>query len=56
MYINDQANRYTGCYTAITLRSGPRPLQRGDFYFIDIFAEFNVGLRGRRREVQYDTK
>ena len=51
MYINDQAHRYTGYYTSTTLRSGPRPLQRGDSSVVEVVLAFHVGLRGRRREV-----
>ena len=51
LYINDQAHRYTGYYTSTTLRSGPRPLQRGDSSVVEVVVAFHVGLRGRRREV-----
>ena len=51
MYLNNQAHRYTGYYTSITLQSEPRPLQRGDSSFKEVVAAFNVGLRGRRPEV-----
>ena len=56
LYINDQAHRYTGYYTSTTLRSGPRPLQWGDSSFVKVVAAFHVGLRSRRREVQYYTE
>ena len=56
MYKNGQAHRNKGYYTSTTLWSGPRPLQRGDSFFVEVVAAFHVGLRGRRRQVKYDTK
>ena len=56
MCLNDQTHRYTGYYTSTTIRSGPRPLQRGDSSFVEIVAAFHVRLRSRRREVQYYTE
>ena len=56
IYINDEAHRQTGYYTSTTLRSGPRPLQRGDSSFVEVVAAFHMRLQGRRREWQYDTK
>ena len=33
-----------------------RLLQQGDSFFVEAVEAFNVRLRGRRREMQYDTK